>query len=57
MARNRKLGNPTDQRLAMASCFNHRCYPSWKILTTETRAKEVKAIVDSLVALCNQRKG
>ncbi len=56
MARNRKLGKPTDQRLAMLRCLTTDVILHGKIVTTETRAKEVKAIVDSLVALAIKEK-
>ena len=56
MARNRKLGKPTDQRLAMIKCLTTDVILHGKIVTTETRAKEIKAIVDSLVALAVKEK-
>ncbi len=56
MARNRKLGKPTDQRLAMLKCLTTDVILRGKIVTTETRAKEIKAIVDSLVALAVKEK-
>lgn len=56
MARNRKLGKPTDQRLAMLKTLTTDVILRGKIVTTETRAKEVKAIVDSLVALAIKEK-
>ncbi len=56
MARNRKLGKPTDQRLAMLKCLTTDVILHGKIVTTETRAKEIKAIVDSLVALAVKEK-
>ena len=56
MARNRKLGKPTDQRLAMLKCLTTDVILRGKIITTETRAKEVKAIVDSLVSLAVKEK-
>ncbi len=56
MARNRKLGKPTDQRLAMLRVLTTDVILHGKIVTTETRAKEVKAIVDSLVALAIKEK-
>ena len=51
MAGTRKLGKPTDQRLAMLKCQTTDFFKNDKIVTTETRAKEVKAIVDSIIAL------
>ena len=56
MARNRKLGKPTDQRLAMLKCLTTDVILHGKIVTTETRAKEIKAIVDSLVSLAVKEK-
>lgn len=56
MARNRKLGKPTDQRLAMLRALTTDVILRGKIVTTETRAKEVKAIVDSLVSLAVKEK-
>ena len=56
MARNRKLGKPTDQRLAMLKCLSTDVILHGKIQTTETRAKEVKAIVDSIIALAVKEK-
>ena len=51
MAGTRKLGKPTDQRLAMLKTLTTDCILNGKVVTTETRAKEVKALVDSIVAL------
>ena len=51
MAGTRKLGKPTDQRLAMLKTQTTDLLLNGKIVTTETRAKEVKAIVDSVIAL------
>ena len=51
MAVNRKLGKTTDQRLAMLKCLATDLILHGKIETTEARAKEVKAIVDSVIAL------
>ncbi len=56
MAKNRKLGKPTDQRLAMLRCLTTDLILHGKIQTTETRAKEVKAIVDSIIALAVKEK-
>ena len=56
MAKNRKLGRPTDQRLAMLRCLTTDCLLHGRIQTTETRAKEVKAIVDSIIALAVKEK-
>ena len=51
MATNRKLGRPTDQRLAMLKAQTTDLVWHGKIETTLQRAKEVKAITDSLIAL------
>ena len=51
MAGTRKLGKPTDQRLAMLKCQTTDFLLNGKLVTTEARAKEVKAIVDSIIAL------
>ena len=56
MAINRKLGKPTDQRLAMLKCQTTDVILHGKIETTEARAKEVKAIVDSIIALAIKEK-
>jgi large subunit ribosomal protein L17 len=51
VAGTRKLGKPTDQRLAMLKCLTTDLILNGKIVTTEARAKEVKSIVDSVIAL------
>ena len=56
MARNRKLGKTTSQRLAMLRVQTTDLFLNGKITTTEARAKEVKAIADSLVALAIKEK-
>lgn len=56
MARNRKLGRTTDQRLAMLRSLTTDLILHGKIQTTETRAKEVKAIADSIIALAVKEK-
>lgn len=56
MARNRKLGKTTSQRLAMLKVQTTDLFLNGKITTTEARAKEVKAIADSLVALAIKEK-
>ena len=56
MAINRKLGKTTDQRLAMLKCLATDLVLHGKIETTEARAKEVKAIVDSIIALAVKEK-
>ncbi len=56
MATNRKLGKPTDQRLAMLRTQTTDLILHGKIETTLSRAKEVKAIADSLIALAIKEK-
>ena len=56
MAKNRKLGRTTDQRLAMLRNQTTDLLLHGKIETTEARAKEVKAIADSLIALAIKEK-
>lgn len=57
MAGTRKLGKPTDQRLAMLRCQTTDLLLNGKLVTTEARAKEVKALVDSVIALaCKEYK-
>ena len=51
MAGTRKLGKPTDQRLAMLKTQSTDLLLNGKLVTTVARAKEVKAIVDSVIAL------
>ena len=56
MARDRKLGRTTDQRLAMLKGLTTDLILYGKIETTEARAKEVKAIADSIIALAIKEK-
>ncbi len=56
MAKNRKLGRTTSQRLAMLKTQTTDLILNGKIKTTEARAKEVKAIADSLIALAVKEK-
>lgn len=56
MAGTRKLGKPTDQRMAMLKCLTTDFFINGRIVTTEARAKEVKAIVDSIIALAVKEK-
>ncbi len=56
MARNRKLGKTTDIRLAMLKTQVTDLILHEKIETTEARAKEVKAIVESLISLAIKEK-
>ena len=56
MAGTRKLGKPTDQRVALLKIQTTDLLLNGKIKTTEARAKEVKAIADSLIALAVKEK-
>ena len=56
MAKNRKLGRTTDQRLAMLKTQTTDLILHGKIQTTETRAKEIKSIADSIIALAIKEK-
>ena len=56
MAINRKLGRPTDQRMAILRNQTTDLFVYGKIETTEARAKEVKAIADSIIALAIKEK-
>ena len=56
MATNRKLGVTTDIRLAMLKNLTTDVIMHGKVETTEARAKEVKSIVDSLIALAVKEK-
>ena len=56
MARNRKLGKTTAQRNAMLRTQTTDLILNGKIKTTEARAKEVKAIADSIIALAIKEK-
>ena len=56
MSGTRKLGKPTDQRLAMLKTQTTDLLLNGKITTTEARAKEVKAIADSIIALAAKEK-
>ena len=49
MAGTRKLGKPTDQRLAMLKTQTTDLILNGKLVTTEARAKEVKAMTNKLI--------
>lgn len=51
MAGHRKLGRPTDQRKAMLRGLTTALIWNGKIVTTETRAKEVRKIAEKLITL------
>ena len=50
MASHRKLGRPTEQRISILRNLVTALLQNGKIETTETRAKEVKKIAESLIA-------
>ena len=56
MATNRKLGRTTDIRMSMLRTLTTDLLLHGKVETTEARAKEVKAIVDSLISLAIKEK-
>lgn len=56
MARNRKLGKTTAQRMAMLRTQTTDLLLNGKIKTTEARAKEIKAIADSIISLAIKEK-
>ena len=53
---NRKLGRTTDIRNAMLKTLTTDLILKGKVETTEARAKEVKAIADSIIALAIKEK-
>ena len=53
---NRKLGRTTDIRMAMLRTLTTDLIMYGKIITTEARAKEVKKIADSIIALAVKEK-
>ena len=56
MAKDRKLGKPTDQRMAMLKNLNTDLLVYGRIETTESRAKEVRSIAENLIALAVREK-
>ena len=56
MATNRKLGRTTDIRMAMLKNLTTDLLVHGKVETTLPRAKEVKAIADSLISLAIKEK-
>ena len=56
MATNRKLGRTTDIRMSMLRTLTTDLILHGKVETTEARAKEVKAIADSIIALAVKEK-
>ena len=51
MAVQRKLGRPTDQRIAMLRNLTTSLLENGKIETTVTRAKEVRALTEKYITL------
>jgi large subunit ribosomal protein L17 len=51
MAEHRKLGRPTNERVAMLRSLTTSFLKHGKIRTTETRAKEVKSIAEKMITL------
>ena len=51
MAHQRKLGRPTDQRRAMLRNMTTSLLENGRVITTVTRAKEVKKLADKMVTL------
>ncbi len=51
MAHQRKLGRPTDQRIAMLRNMTTSLLENGKVETTLTRAKEVQKLADKMVTL------
>lgn len=51
MAKNRKLGKPTDQRMAMLRAMVTYLLENGQIKTTVTRAKEVGPITEKMITL------
>ena len=56
LATNRKLGRTTDIRMAMLKTLTTDLFMYGKIETTLPRAKEVKAIADSIISLAIKEK-
>ena len=56
MAKYRKLGRTSDQRKALLRSQVTNLLYHGKIVTTETRAKEVRKIADGLIAMAVQEK-
>ena len=52
----RKLGKPTDQRMAMLKNLTTDLLVHGRIVTTEARAKEVRSLAENLIALAIREK-
>ena len=51
MAHQRKLGRPTDQRIAMLRSLTTSFLETGKVQTTVTRAKEVQKLAEKMITL------
>ena len=51
MAKDRKLGKPTDQRMAMLKNLTTDLLVHERLETTQSRAKEVRSLAENLIAL------
>ena len=51
MSHNRKLGKPTDQRIAMLRAMTTYLLENGQIKTTLTRAKEVAPVAEKMITL------
>ena len=54
MSTKRKLGKPTDQRMAMLRAMTTYLLESGQIKTTVTRAKEVAPIAEKMISLAKK---
>ena len=48
---NRKLGKPTDQRIALLRSLSYSLFKHQRIMTTVTRAKEAEKYIERIIAL------
>ena len=54
MSHNRKLGKPTDQRIAMLRAMTTYLLENGQIKTTITRAKEVAPLAEKMITLAKK---
>lgn len=54
MSHNRKLGRPTDQRMAMLRAMTTYLLENGQIKTTVTRAKEVAPMAEKMITLAKK---
>ena len=54
MPSNRKLGKPTDQRMAMLKAMTTYLLENGQIKTTVTRAKEVAPLAEKMITLAKK---